>query len=275
MENSSTLISEEIENVEETTEEMTNEEETSVEETSNEEVKVKEEQPQGKFYTDEEFNQKVNEIADRRVARKMRKVNHEIDSYKDTINVLKSQIGGETIEDVNTNLRNLYQNEGVELPKKIVSEDTDYIQYQADKDCEDIESEGYEKVKEEANRLAEIGYDNLSSKDKILFTKLCESLNKSDDIKVLNSLNVDASLLEDKDFKEFRAQFNRNVPISKIYDMYSGKKETKINTPGNLENKSTVERDYFTDEEIESMSEEELEKNWDKVRYSQTRGYLK
>ena len=271
MENSSTLISEEIENVEETTEETT--EETEVEESPVEETT--EEQPQGKFYTDEEFNQKVNEIADRRVARKMRKVNHEIDSYKDTINVLKSQIGGESPEEVNAKVRELYEKEGVELPKKIVSEDTDYIKYQADRDCEDIESEGYEKVKEEANRLAEIGYDNLSSKDKILFTKLCESLNKSDDIKVLNSLNVDASLLEDKDFKEFRAQFNRNVPISKIYDMYSGKKETKINTPGNLENKSTAERDYFTDEEIEAMSEEELEKNWDKVRYSQTRGYLK
>ena len=275
MENSSTLISEEIENVEETTEEMTNEEETLVDETSNEGVEVKEEEPQGKFYTDEEFNQKVNEIADRRVARKMRKVNQEIDSYKDTINVLKSQIGGETIEDINNNLRNLYQNEGVELPKKIVSEDTDYIEYQANKDCEDIESEGYEKVKEEANRLAGIGYENLSSKDKILFTKLCASLNLEDDKRVLRSLNVDTQILEDKDFIQFKEQFNRNVPISKIYDMYSGKKETKINTPGNLENKSTVERDYFTDEEIEAMSEEELEKNWDKVRYSQTRGYLK
>ena len=266
MENSSTLISEEIENVEETTEETNEVENNSVEQ---------EEQPQGKFYTDEEFNQKVNEIADRRVARKMRKVNQEIDSYKDTINVLKSQIGGESPEEVNAKVRELYEKEGVELPKKIVSEDTDYIEYQANKDCEDIESEGYEKVKEEANRLAGIGYENLSSKDKILFTKLCASLNLEDDKRVLRSLNVDTQILEDKDFIQFKEQFNRNVPISKIYDMYSGKKETKINTPGNLENKSTVERDYFTDEEIESMSEEELEKNWDKVRYSQTRGYLK
>lgn len=275
MENSSTLISEEIENVEETTEEMTNEEETLVDETSNEGVEIKEEEPQGKFYTDEEFNQKVNEIADRRVARKMRKVNRELDDYKDTINVLKSQLGGETIEDVNTNLRKLYENEGVELPKKYVSEDSELNELIAERDCKDFESEGIKAMTDEANRLAGIGYENLNSKDKILFSKLVNKIDAENDKKVLKGLNVDESILEDKDFISFREQFTREVPISKIYDLYSGKKETKINTPGNLENKSTVERDYFTDEEIENMSEEELEKNWDKVRYSQTRGYLK
>ena len=56
MENSSTLISEEIENVEETTEETT--EETEGTETVNETEESTTEQPQGKFYTDEEFNQR-------------------------------------------------------------------------------------------------------------------------------------------------------------------------------------------------------------------------
>ena len=93
------------------------------------------------------------------------------------------------------------------------------------------------------------------------------------DKKVLKGLNVDESILEDKDFISFRGQFNREVPISKIYDLYSGKKETKINTPGNLENKSTTEREYFTDEEIEALTMEQLDdpKIWEKVRKSQTR----
>lgn len=274
MENSSTLISEEIENSEELTEEETTQEEVKEEETVNETEEPKEE-PQGKFYTDEEFNAKVNEIADRRVARKMRKVNRELDDYKDTINVLKSQLGGETIEDVNTNLRKLYENEGVELPKKYVSEDSELNELIAERDCKDFESEGIKAMTDEANRLAGIGYENLNSKDKILFSKLVNKIDAENDKKVLKGLNVDESILEDKDFISFREQFTREVPISKIYDLYSGKKETKINTPGNLENKSTAERDYFTDEEIENMSEEELEKYWDKVRYSQTRGYLK
>lgn len=270
-ENSVTLMSEDIENVEEeTTEENTQEEE--VELTENEEV---EEQPQenGRFYTDEEFNRRVNEAADRRVARKMRKVNQEMDSYKDTINVLKSQIGGESVEEVNSNLRKLYTDNGNELPAKYVSEDKDYIQYQAQRDSEDIIAEGFNYIQEETDKLYKKGYENLTEKEKIIFTNLVEALNKESDIKALKGLNVDTSILEDKDFMEFREQFNTNVPITKIYEMFSGKKENKINTPGNLENNSKAERDYFTDEEIENLSDEDFDNPeiWEKVRRSQTR----
>lgn len=273
--NSSTLISEDIENEEElTSEENVQEEvETPVEETTEEKVEESsEEQPEGKFYTDEEFNQKVNEIADRRVARKMRKLERELDKYKDTENVLKSQLGGETIDEVNEKLRNLYTNEGVELPERYISEDKEYIEYQADKDSKDIISEGYNVMREEANKLANIGYENLSTKDKMVFTKLVDAINYEDDKKALRSLNIDTSILEDKDFIEYKNQFNSGVPITKIYEMFNGvQKEKEINTPGDLTNNSELEKDFFTEEEIEKMTEEELEANWDKVRASQTR----
>lgn len=274
MENSSTLISDEIENEEElTSEENTQEEETLVDDSSQSEEEIKEEEPQGKFYTDEEFNKAVNEVADRRVARKMRKFERELDKYKDTENVLKSQLGGENIDEINTNLRNLYENEGVQLPSRYVSEDKGYIEYLATQDSDDVISEGYDAIKSEANRLATIGYDNLNSKDKIVFTKLCDALDKEEDKRTLKSLNVDTKILDDNDFISYRQQFNRNVPISKIYEMYSGIKETKINTPGDLSNNSTVEKEYFTDEEIANLTMEDLDDPaiWEKVRKSQTR----
>jgi len=276
MENSSTLISDEIENEEElTSEENTQEvEEPAADETSNEGVENEvEKQPEGKFYTDEEFNRAVNEVADRRVARKMRKFERELDKYKDTENVLKSQLGGENIDEINTNLRNLYENEGVQLPSRYVSEDKGYIEYLATQDSDDVISEGYDAIKSEANRLATIGYDNLNSKDKIVFTKLCDALDKEEDKRTLKSLNVDTKILEDNDFISYRQQFNRNVPISKIYEMYSGIKETKINTPGDLSNNSVAEKEYFTDEEIANLSMEDLDDPviWEKVRKSQTR----
>lgn len=261
-ENNSTLISEDIENSEELTEEENVQEE--VQET---------EEPQGKFYTDEEFNKAVNEIADRRVARKMRKLERELDKYKDTENVLKSQIGGETIDEVNSNLRKLYTDEGVELPTKYISEDTEYTEYQAKRDADDFIAEGYDAIRDEANRLAGIGYENLSKKDQLVFSKLCTALDHEDDIKILKGLNVDTKILEDKDFIEYREQFNRNVPLTKIYEMYSGIHENKINTPGSLSNNTTVESEFFTDEEIENLSMEDLDDPaiWEKLRKSQTR----
>lgn len=272
--NSSTLISEDIENEEELTSEENVQEE--VEETPQEEIQEEpkeEEQPDGRFYTDDEFNQKVNEIADRRVARKMKKLERELEKYKDTENVLKSQLGGENIEEINTNLRKLYENEGVELPSRYVSEDKDYIEFQATRDSEDFISEGYDAMKDEANRLANIGYENLNSKDKLVFTKLCDALDRKNDEKILKGLNVETSILDDKDFIEYRSQFNRTVPVSKIYEMFSGIKETKINTPGSLSNNSTVESEYFTDKEIENLTDEDLDDPviWEKVRKSQTR----
>ena len=272
--NSSTLISEDIENEEElTSEENVQEVEETTEETPQVEEEKVEEQPEGRFYTDEEFNQKVNEIADRRVARKMRKLNRELDKYRDTENVLKSQLGGETIEEVNSNLRKLYTDEGVKLPERYVSEDEEYLEYQATRDSEDIIAEGYEATKNEANRLANIGYENLNSKEKMLFTKLCQELDHQEDIKILKGLNIDTNILEDKDFINYREQFNRNVPISKIYEMYSGTKETKIQTPGSLKNVTKTESEYFTDEEIEALTDKDLDDPviWEKLRRSQTR----
>lgn len=272
--NSSTLMSEDIENEEEeTSKEITQEvEEPAVDETSNEGVENEvEKQPEGKFYTDEEFNSAVNEIVERRVARKMRKMERELDKYKDTENVLKSQLGGENIEEINNNLRKLYTDSGVDLPERYVSEDRGYIEYQAERDSKDIIAEGYDVIKQEAGKYASVGYDNLSEKDKIIFNNLVDELNKEDDKKALRSLNIDTSILEDKNFIEYRQQFNNSVPVTKIYDMYSGNKEVKINTPGDLTNNSTLEKDFFTDEEIERMTDEEIERNWEKIRKSQTR----
>lgn len=268
MENSSTLISEEIENEEETSEETEEVVETKEENTE-------ETQPEGKFYTDEEFNRAVNEIADRRVARKMRKINRELDKYRDTENVLKSQLGGETIEEVNTKLRKLYTDEGVTLPERYVSEDKEYLEYQATNDCEDIIKEGIKAAEDEANRLASIGYDNLSYKDKLVFTKLVDSIDKEKDVKTLKGLNIDPSILDDDDFIEYRKQFNRTVPVTKIYDMYSGTQETKVKTPGDLSNTSKTASEYFTDAEIEALTDEDLDNPeiWEKLRKTQTRKY--
>ena len=265
-------MSEDIENEEELTSQENVQEEAGEEtETVNTTEEVTEEQPQGKFYTDEEFNNAVNEVVERRVARKMRKMERELDKYKDTENVLKSQLGGENIEEINNNLRKLYTDSGVDLPERYVSEDRGYIEYLAERDSKDIIAEGYDAIKQEAGKYASVGYDNLGEKDKIIFNNLVDELNKEDDKKALRSLNIDTSILEDKNFIEYRQQFNNSVPVTKIYDMYSGNKEVKINTPGDLTNNSTSEKEYFTDEEIERMTDEEIERNWEKIRKSQTR----
>ena len=92
-------MNEEIQNVTdvtENTEEQTGEEivdgveltDTADDTTDVDTEETKEEQPKGRFYTDEE----VNSIVDKRVARKMRKYEKQMAEYEDTENVLKSAL---------------------------------------------------------------------------------------------------------------------------------------------------------------------------------------
>ena len=108
-------MDEEIQNVEETTENVeaqTTEEieEGNVSETANEEILEKEDKkPDGRFVTEEELNRMINDAADKRVARKMAKVERdyekELSKYRDTENVLKKTLNIQDGEDVNTKLR--------------------------------------------------------------------------------------------------------------------------------------------------------------------------
>lgn len=252
------------ENVEETTEE------TPVEEVV--------EEPKGKFYTDEELeemiNEKVNKKLDGRVARAMRKYEREMAKYKDTENVLKSQIGGENIDEVNRNLRDLYVKDGVELPEVYQSENERDIQVLATADAQDFIDDGESAMEKEANRLAEIGYDNLSSRDKVVFTILAERLNAINDERELLENGASRELLEDKDFNKFRSNFKEGVSIKEIYELYSEKKqEETINTPGSLSNGSSpIEKTRYTEEEISRLTMEDLndDKIWEAVRRSMT-----
>ena len=55
--------------------------------------------------------------------------------------------------------------------------------------------------------------------------------------------------------------------------MYSGVQEKTIKTPGSLSNNTKVESEFFTDEEIENLTDADLDDPviWEKLRRTQTR----
>ena len=247
--------------------------ENTEEETAEETIAEPEEGKQeGQFYTDEEINRRVNELTDRRVARMMRKYERDMAKYKDTENVLRSQIGGENIDEVNRNLRDLYTKDGVELPAVYQSENTRDAEVLAKADAEDFINDGFDAMEEEAERLAQIGYENLSQRDKVVFQTLVEKINDIKDEKELLSIGASKDILSDKDFVAFRNKFKRDTPIKDIYDTYTEKHE-KIETPGSLTNgSSSNEKLSYTDAEIAKLSLEDLDddKVWEAVRRSMT-----
>lgn len=273
-------MNEEIQNVTdvtENTEEQTAEEivdgveltDTADDTTDVDTEETKEEQPKGRFYTDEE----VNSIVDKRVARKMRKYEKQMAEYEDTENVLKSALEVDNISDANKKLRNYYQEQGYELPERKSSYSERELNILAKAEADEIIEEGYDSMLEEANRLAKIGYQNLNQKEKLIFMTLGDELDKQNDTRELKKIGANEELLKKTDFIEFRNMFDKKTPIEKVYGLYKNQEpKPKVELPGSMKNTSVKEeKEYLTPEEVVALTPEDWEKPgmWEKVRKSQ------
>ena len=124
---------------------------------------------------------------------------------------------------------------------------------------------------EEANKLAQKKYVNLSDKEKVIFNTLAEELNYAKDRKELQKLGAKEELLSDEDFNKFRSQFNSNTPIKDVYDLYQKvhTKKPKVENPGSMRSSSQEgEKTFISEAEYDKMTDEEIEKNMDLIRKS-------
>jgi len=247
--------------------------------TSNEEEKE-----EVKTYTEEDLekivNERINSILPNKIERERRKIDREyrnkLSKYEETESILSAGLDKKNIDDINGELRNFYKNQGIEIPThqepKYSDDDEKDL---GESDARKIIKLGFDEMQDEANRLADIGTANMTVREKAEFSILAQELTNEKNKKELAKLGVKESLLEDLNFRQFSSQFNSNVPIQKIYEMYSKIHETKpkYENPGSMKGvtKPGV-KDYYSPEEIERLTDEELAnpKIWDAVRKSMT-----
>lgn len=277
--NEENLIQEPVTNVTENTDAQTveqNEEGIELTDTtSNEEKK------EVKNYTEEELekivNERVNNILPYKIEREKRKIeklySEKLSKYEETESILKAGLGTKDISESNQKMREFYKEQGIEIPayqKPRYSEEDEKAL--GELDAKKIISLGYDEMQEEANRLASIGNEKMSPREKVMFTTLANELTHQNQKRELAKLGVKEDVLNDSKFKEFASQFNSKTPIKNVYEMY-----TKFNPPkqyeqiGSMKNKKgNNQKDYYTNEEIAKMTPEEIRKNWDVIRKSMT-----
>lgn len=246
---------------------------TPTEEVEKEEVKT---------YTEEDLerlvNDKVNEILPTKIEREKRKMEKDyrkrLAKYEETESILSAGLGKTDIDEINKDMRNFYKDQGIDIPAytqpKYSDDDEKAL---GELEASKIISLGFDEMQEEANRLAEIGSDNMTVREKAMFSKLAGELTNQKNRKELAKLGVKEDVLEDSTFRQFSSQFNSNVPIKDVYEMYTKINGNKKPTEqiGSMKNtKETVKKDYYTNEEISKMSPEEVRKNWDVIRKSMT-----
>ena len=250
MENNENFVTEEVtENVEQTTEET---------------------QQEVKTYTQEE----VDAIVGKRLARKEARIRKEYDrKYGELEEVLKAGTGKENVEEMTDTFRDFYEKKGIKIKKKPDYTDKD-IEVLARAEAAEFINAGYEDVVEEVDRLTEIGANGMTAREKAVFKVLAEHRQNAERNKELSSIGVTEDVYNSAEFKDFAKKFNSNIPIKDVFDIYRKTQPKKdIKPMGSMkQGQNTGVKDYYTPEEIERLTEEDLDdpRVWDAVRRSMT-----
>lgn len=243
-----------------------------VEQTS-ENVEATTEQTPVKTYTQEEVDAMMGKRVARTEAKIRREYERKMKDYEDLTDVLKAGTGKQDVGEIKDTFRDFYTKKGIKIAQKPQYNDED-VNVLAKHDAENIISGGFDDVVEEVDRLAELGIENMTKREKALFKTLAEHRHNTERANKLSEMGVTKEEYEGKEFKEFASQFNTNIPIDKVYDIYRKTKPKKeIRTMGSMkQNQSTGPKDYYTPEEIERLTMDDLDdpKVWEAVRRSMT-----
>ncbi len=242
-----------------------------------------EEKKEVKNYTAEEIekmvNDRVNDILPKKIEREKRKMEKQysdkLAKYEETDSILKAGLGTKDISESNQRMREFYKEQGIDIPvysKPRYSEEDEKILGKAE--ASKIIDLGFEEMQEEANRLAAIGADKMTPREKVMFNTLADELTHQKQIKELAELGVKEEILSNSEFKEFASQFTSKTPIKTVYEMYTVTHQSKPKTEkiGSMKNNiSKEEKDFYTPDEVNALTPEEWEKPgvWEKVMASQ------
>lgn len=235
-----------------------------------------------KTYTEEDLeriiNERVNELLPTKIEREKRKIEKsyrdKLSKYEETESILSAGLKTQGITEINKQMREFYKDQGIDIPSyqqpKYSDDDEKAL---GELDADKIIKLGFDEMQEEANRLADIG-PNMTVRDRAMFTKLATELTNQKNRRELAKIGVKEDVLDNLEFRQFSNQFNNNVPIQDIYNMYqkvNNKEPKKYDQIGSLKNnKEPIKKDHYSNEEIAKMSPEEIRKNFDIIRKSMT-----
>ena len=257
-ENESLVEEETTENVEEqTTEENVQESGDVNTDTTEEPVEV--EQPQERLYTKEEVD-KIKIRTKKRIEDKVRREYEK--KYGRAETVLKAGLQKDNLDEAVSELENYYEEQGVRIPKYQYSErDTEIL---AKAEADEIIDSGYDDIVEEVDKLAKIGVENMSNRDKIVFQRLAEERMKLEDEKEMKALGLGKDS-DTEEFKEFSKKLNPELSMKDKYEMYLNfKPKPKVETIGSMKNtkeKDSGVKEFYTRDEAMKFTKADFDKN--------------
>lgn len=238
--------------------------EVATEPTTEEEVQSTESLPE-KVYTEEEFNKRVDEIVGRRMSRAEAKMRREYEAkYGELETVLRAGTGLEDVADMTSTFRKAYEEKGVNIPRKRQYSAKD-VAILANAEADEIIASGLDEVKEELDRLSNIGVANMTDRDKAVFQRLANHHKTAEQISELSKIGVTEEVYNSQEFKEFAKDFDPKTPITKVYEYYNKMKPQKeVQTMGSMKTPPTGNtgvKDYYSYEEAVKFTKADFDRN--------------
>jgi hypothetical protein len=278
MEDNKELVTEVTENVEEqATEELVNG--AKLEETVN--TTENEATPEEKLYSEAELNERLDELLADKLKKKTaiieRKVRRELDSkYADDLElayITKQGIGVEDSKEAKDRMRTFYKNKRIDIPEYQRNYSESELRILAQAEADEIIDSGLDEVVTEVDRLADKGLDNMTSREKIVFKQLAEYRQGKERENELLSIGA-KDVLNNTEFNNFAKQFNTDVPIKDVYNMWTKTQpKPKVEQMGSMKNTAPNKvKDHYTEDEISRLSLDDLKNPdvWNAVRKSMT-----
>jgi len=252
-------------------EDITENTEETVEETAGQVEQIADEQPEEKVYTQAEYDAGIKKAVDKAVTRREAKIHKDYQrKYGELETVLKAGTQKEDVTEIAGDFRRFYEEKGVPIPSAPEYSTKD-IEILADAEAKEIIGYGLEDVTEELNRLTALGVNNMSAREKRVYTKLAEYHKVASQHQELSKIGVSEEVYESKEFKDFASKFTQNTPITEVYNLYNQmqpKKEFK--NPGSMKSTSAKDevKEEYTFEEASKFSKADFDKNpklWEAV----------
>ena len=210
---------------------------------------------QPKLYTQEEVDGIVGNKKARWDAKNKRDYDRKYEKHNQIVEMLKAGTGKDNVDDLISHLQEFYSDKKVEVASTPVYPERE-IEILAQADAEEIIKAGYDEVVEEVDRLADIGVEKMTAREKATFKVLADHRYHTERIQALAEIGVPESVYNSPEFKTFASQFTANVPITDVYGIYEKNTKTSDVEPmGSMKNGSqNEEKTYYSPEDVDKLT---------------------
>ena len=214
---------------------------------------------------DKMVNDRINELLPKKLERAKSKMQREyLEKYGRTETVLKAGLGVENIEQATNKLADFYKAKGISIPDHNTYSEHD-LDLLANAEAVEIINSGYDELVEEVDRLADKGVENMTPREKLVFTKLAQERQKQESVIELAKIGVKPEALEDSDYKEFADKLNPSLSAKEKYEMYLKiKPKPKVETIGSMKGATSKDngvKDFYTYEESLKFTKADFDRN--------------